>query len=573
MPGAMVQAGVLDEKGEKLSDPARAKAVEDCKNERAKGTVDGGFPCGPKIPPMPNAELFADLGDELIYPDWHKLFLGTYLKMAIACDVDSQQPLLPIGDPFVTCGLLDASLPDCDLPTLLATIALPIPGLIPVLSLTLPPVDLPPKLIPKLPPKFPDFKFPGVPEPIPEIGFSALLDYYISMTFDVPMAALKVLIGKMPGLALKLPSAGINVIFTAACEAVFGALPPISADLFAQVTDTKVMAIKCAECIAFAAVASTLGCVSPQGKPAPPPKPKEDPNAIADPHPNDPTVPPPKEVPPAKPPTPSAGGVGLVGVMGAEKGYTKSQLPEETDPDIVKALSNGLMKLPKSDNYRRLFLKRKMFYADPFTIELIKDLGGYLKKEFDFILEVGNLTGIDRQNKWSRSHFGGAFDLAYPYFKHGTKERDIGVRDSNAIELDGEFEGEKTNNPYKFQNIEDIDYAMLYNIINYILVIAKDKYPTKVIDKKNPILAAILIGESVIKKLNKYMKDNDLKLPVGGWAPEKGHDDHIHFAINRSRVKSGNPDVDGPLASRYEVGENFFIGPPKFVDKSKGHLA
>ncbi len=564
MTGIQSQAGVLTADGSRLTDVARKKFVDDVIDKISFGTIDTGFPCGPDINPMPDAALLQDLHDEKKYPAFHSFFLGAYERIAKALNVKGLTPFLPICDPFAIALKLDLPLPDLDLPSIFAIIALPIPGLIPALEIKLPPIQFLLKLKDLIDiPQFPDIPFPNVPNPIPEIGFDALLQFFIDMTFNMPIAALKAMLIELPSLFLDL---SVNAIFDLACKSVFGAMPKIPPDLFAHVAATNVLAIKSAECVAFTAIGLTLGCVIPgaSSPPSNPPSPEKK-GKLADPHPDVPEQnEEEKPVEPQKDKSPASSGVGLVGALGAARGYTDSQVPGESDPDTARAIRNGLMKLEAGENYRRLFLPRKLFYGDPFIVGLVQDLGEHLRGTYGFMLEVGNITSSDRNNKFSASHYGGPVDLAYPYFKPETQERDTGVKDPGAIESD-EFEGFEDRAPFR-SDIKNIDYQMLYNIMNYLLVIAEDKFPHSVKDGKNNIFVAILIGPEVHTKFTTFMSENGLSLPSTGWAPEKGHDDHIHLVVNRSRIATGDPKVDGPQGKNVEVGENFFIGPPRYLD-------
>ena len=57
------------------------------------------FPCGKDILPNPYASLL-DLEDEKKFPDFHKNIFGTYEKIAIALNMQSDFKLLPICCPI-----------------------------------------------------------------------------------------------------------------------------------------------------------------------------------------------------------------------------------------------------------------------------------------------------------------------------------------------------------------------------------------------------------------------------------------------------------------------------------------
>lgn len=180
----------------------------------------------------------------------------------------------------------------------------------------------------------------------------------------------------------------------------------------------------------------------------------------------------------------------------------------------------GLICLPDSNDYVKLFDGRNLHWGQPETIEAIVALG----REFSargFKVEVGNITGPTRKNPYSKTHHGGPFDLAYP-FKDGAS----GAKDAAG----------HTDAPYRLsadataEEVAAIDFARLFEILSW-LVTCKPVWQ-------------VLIGVHVMDGLRRHCHATHTTVPQrvrsdGARvivAEFEHHEDHIHVSI-RNRVE------------------------------------
>ena len=172
-----------------------------------------------------------------------------------------------------------------------------------------------------------------------------------------------------------------------------------------------------------------------------------------------------------------------------------------TDDEI--AAKNALVRLPKSNDYVGYFEPRHLYWGDPATIQAIADIAAQMCQHYPgYKLEIGNITGKNRQNTYSVSHQGQNFDMAYPY------------ADGQSGILDPEG---KTNAPYR-QNAAEVDYDMLHALLTII--------------SAHPQNSHVLVGNLVHPRLQSHIKTKHLPA-LPNVAAHAGHDDHIHVSMKR----------------------------------------
>lgn len=263
MPFTLEDAGILEVGGQKLTQGAKYKFIEDTMNAMRLGSnwEPGIFkPCGPEIPPSPLNFPIPNLHDEKMYSAWHANTLQNYLTLAQALNVQGMTPFFPIVfDPIslaVKLGLDVPSIKFSEFPSLMLNVpALLLKlDLLPIdlpditaklLSLGIPPSPFPPKLpIPKI--NFPDLPKIMIPELI--LLFEALL----KIPFEIPKLLLPTAI--LPLLSLD---------FSALCSSIIKALPSDNGpNPLLQIASYKVLTVKIVECIAIDAVGLTIGSSS-----------------------------------------------------------------------------------------------------------------------------------------------------------------------------------------------------------------------------------------------------------------------------------------------------------------------
>ena len=129
-----------------------------------------------------------------------------------------------------------------------------------------------------------------------------------------------------------------------------------------------------------------------------------------------------------------------------------------------------------------------------------RSLGGCGSCHPEYRLEIGNITGPNRENVYSRTHDGRPFDMAYPYADGA----------SGALDHAG-----RTSHPYR-----RAPEAVHYDRLHALLRIVSD----------HPLCSHVLIGERVNKQLRAHIRANQLA-DLPRVQPYKDHDDHIHVAM------------------------------------------
>lgn len=254
-------AGVLS--NGKISEGARHKFIQDVKDQLILG--DAGLPsfpmpCGPELPPIPFADTI-ELEDPEKYPQFHEHWVGTYEKIALALDFQSQFMFLPVVmDPLALAAKLQLDIPKFKFPDDFILYGTAVPLLAIKLGF-----DLPVELIAKFPsilvpmPPIPNIPIPPVPPEIDPLAFPELVSHLAWPT-------------KLPGMFLdlivKMPSLFIGLLqgdFKPICDVVLGS--GLFGDMAGpgntiQVAAAKVLARKVAECTVIAIVGGSVGSSS-----------------------------------------------------------------------------------------------------------------------------------------------------------------------------------------------------------------------------------------------------------------------------------------------------------------------
>lgn len=264
--GIQCHAGIVKE-DETLTKRAIDLFIEDVKKELELGS-DGfvpAFPCGPNVPPNPDAYLL-DLENEKKFPDFHKTIIhGHYEKIAAALNVAGGFTILPICDPLALAFALGI---DVDL-----KIDFP-DGFLEYLIPNLPKLAIDLKLMPpvKLAAKFPGLltippELPSPPAlPLPTFDPKLKLKVDLALALEpglipdlaiplkIPELLLK-LIAKIPGLILDLPN-----LPGAICKIIFEAgLFSITPEATVKIVSYKVLLRKISEMLMLVAVGKVIG--------------------------------------------------------------------------------------------------------------------------------------------------------------------------------------------------------------------------------------------------------------------------------------------------------------------------
>ncbi len=180
---------------------------------------------------------------------------------------------------------------------------------------------------------------------------------------------------------------------------------------------------------------------------------------------------------------------------------------------VTNDTSGPVYPLPDSNHYVKLFRPRNLHYGDPGTIVSIAGMGEHFHTRHQYLVEVGNITGRDRRNNYSRSHDGDNFDLAYPW-----ADRRSGASDP---------EGRSTA-PYRTSAnagpdaVAGIDYALLYQMLAYIAGL--------------PLCTGVLIGRNVMAALLRYIARANVARLVRV-IEYRAHEDHIHVNFRHTKLR------------------------------------
>jgi hypothetical protein len=507
------------------------------------------FPCIPKT--EPNPYHVNDLRDVEKYEAWHSRWIdGAYKSVLETLDGD-QGFVIPVFDPTGVAAAMGMDIPDLDLASIIGSFAVP-QAAVPALLQVKPP-DIPDFLsglgnlvkppippIPKLPeiPKLPDGTFLFGGDGIP--GFPSLEGFNLAFFTSIPNAFGSLLeqIANPGWWATFTPAK----LFEAACKAIQEIAPaPSTDDAPSYQASVAALTTMAGEAMAAHAAGKIVGATA------------------------------------------------LLQKMGEKKGYLVKKT-ETTDLD-KEAMLNNLYRLQSNEiNMAVLFPQRNMSYGDQFTLDTIYALADHLnidtsyrssEDEESMTLEVGNITGKDkvsgwRNNSWSRSHGGTSFDIAYPMRDGGWIS---GVAQNNVLE--GSAEGSINSSPFKCGQPGNAsvpftingklahDFPAMYEIGRWLF---HDWMPRMISENRflpwtdggprivpyRTILIGLKVGAEFSswaeKKYGTNWNTSHTSLYKGPWKlnssamftlygdnkkKEPAHEDHMHFAGQRTRCESG----------------------------------
>lgn len=530
---AQEAANVLKPGGEELTDEAVALFYKRTKEAMVTGGIDLPFPCVQGLQPVPNADTM-DLEDREKYPDFYNFWIkGLYTTIAKSLNVKSQFSL-PVFDPLalgLALGL--PKIPQLEIPEIVASFAAPIPLALQLLDIK--PPDIPKFAIKSLGliiPELPKIDIPVPPVWLPDINFEPFgaLHVMLNLQIGIPTAFFNLMIDLLkPDFWINLSFPGF---FELACKTFTKPVvnsfiagnpsaaltPPVTA-----IAAASALGVHTSDSAVFAGTSVAIG----------------------------------------------AGGV--VQKTAEIKGY-KPQAGEKVPSLYSEAALNGLQPFepdPTTDGATWVFNKglRNTFFGDPFTVEYLYELGKHMKKSFpDYTIEVGNITGKDdangwRWSKWSTltakggkqitSHYGSAFDFAYPMKYKGS--RTSGMNLSSTI-ITGEEEGSPWSTPYRPNPAHalpssgdyEYDFEVMYEILRWTRedflpqIVAEGRLRnepnnnTQFGNPKDYVFTAVVMGNEVGKRFRSWMDKNGKKQQR--ISPENSHEDHMHFRFCRTRL-------------------------------------
>jgi hypothetical protein len=543
-PHAQVAANVLEDKNGNLviTDVARAVFVKRTKDALINGELGLPFPCGEKLQTL-DAAKDLDLDDRDKFPDFHNFWIdGLYTGIAKAINTVPSQFMIPIFDPLALAIALKLPAPKLSFPSVTMSLAAPIPLALKLIGIK--PLDLPLKIPEMLkliniePPKIPalDIKFPDINLVYPwgafqiqamlnlaiPLGFAKLLLNLATPSFWAPLS-----FPALFELGCKTFTDSISAPFSTATDADGETVTPPLTGLAAA----RALASVTSDCAIFAAT----GCVV---------------------------------------------GAGFIVQKEAEmQGYVPRAAKEDTTL-IAEGAMNGLSAFEPdetTDGARWVFRDstRNTFFGDPFVVDYLYELSAHMKTKSttfevpDYIVEVGNITGKDddhgwRWSKWSTkrsngkiisSHFGSAFDFAYPLRSGNSR---ISGMNPKAKAITGEAEGAPGTSPYLPSPLsplkaEKYDFEVMHEIFTWSISHVRELISSNKITPKNiyakhnlvvgDVFISVTLGEQVFSFYKDWLKTNGKSLPSGPiWDPNKVHEDHLHFRFARTRSDSGNPE-------------------------------
>lgn len=533
-----------------ITDEARKVFVDRTKEALMTGNISLPFPCLQSIPVLDFAKNI-DLHDREKYPDFHKFWVdGMYASVARSLNLKSNFAI-PVFDP-IALGLklgIDP-IPDLDLISIAASFAAPIPLSLQLLNIK--------------PPKLPDLglKALNLVIPIPELP---KFEWELPNVNFLPFGAIDVKLAllNLPFLDLfkqiALPSFWLDFtlfkLFELSCKTMTGAVTkpfnsaPVKSPPITGLAAASALASCTADCASFAVTGTTIG----------------------------------------------------VGAVVQKEAENRSYTPPKTEksPSLnTEAALNGLYPFepsPAEDGASWVFSKgpRNTYFGDPFVIDYLYALGAHMKSKRsdfvvpDYVVEVGNITGKDsvkgwRWSKWSviskgySSHFGSAFDFAYP-MKNGNS-RTSGMN-TQAKAVTGEAEGGTGESPYlpqpnKALTSDKYDFEVLYEILTWTNKYVQDIIDADRIGPSNPwskskklalkdVFVSLTIGEQVYKYFQNWANKNGKSLKGIPFDPNKSHEDHLHFRWTRTRIDSEKTSQDSTGKVHYFIPWNVDAKYPK----------